>query len=59
MDALSGLTLETMWLTPVAVVQPMLGLGLVVALGIRAVRNRHAPLRLELLGAALTTDAMS
>jgi len=44
---------------PVAVVQPMLAVGLVVALGLRAVRNRQAPLRLELLGAVLTTGGLT
>jgi drug/metabolite transporter (DMT)-like permease len=44
---------------PVAVVQPMLAAGLVVALGLRAIRNRQAPLRLELLGAALTTGGLA
>jgi hypothetical protein len=45
-------------LAPVAVVQPVLAVGLVVALGLRAVRNRQAPLRLELLGAGLTTGGL-
>jgi hypothetical protein len=44
---------------PVAVVQPMLAVALVVALAIRAVRNRQAPLRLELGGAALTTGGLA
>ena len=44
---------------PVAVVQPMLSVGLVVALGLRAIRTRQAPLRLELLGAALTTGGLA
>jgi drug/metabolite transporter (DMT)-like permease len=44
---------------PVAVVQPMLAVALVVALALRAVRNRQAPLRLELLGAALTTGGLA
>ncbi|TFV86977.1 DMT family transporter [Blastococcus sp. CT_GayMR16] len=44
---------------PVAVVQPMLAAALVVALAIRAVRNKQAPLRLELLGAALTTGGLA
>jgi hypothetical protein len=37
----------------------MLAAGLVVALALRAVRNRQAPLRLELLGAALTTGGLA
>jgi drug/metabolite transporter (DMT)-like permease len=44
---------------PVAVVQPMLAVGLVVALGLRAIRTRQAPLRLELFGAALTTGGLA
>src|SRR4051794_6283639 len=43
---------------PVAVVQPMLAVGLVVALGIRAVRTRMAPVKVELIGAALTTGGL-
>jgi hypothetical protein len=41
-------------LAPVAVVQPVLAGGLVVALGIRAVHDRCLPLATELGGAALT-----
>src|SRR3954469_5545965 len=37
----------------------MLSVGLVVALGLRAIRTRQAPLRLELLGAALTTGGLA
>jgi hypothetical protein len=44
---------------PVAVVQPMLAAALVVALGLRAVRTKQAPLRLELVGAALTTGGLA
>ena len=44
---------------PVAVVQPMLAVGLVVALGLRAIRTRQAPLRLELFGATLTTGGLA
>src|SRR4051794_24449702 len=55
----TGLQVAALALAPVAVVQPMLAVGLVVALGIRAVRNRQAPLRLELLGAALTTGGLT
>jgi drug/metabolite transporter (DMT)-like permease len=43
---------------PVAVVQPVLAVTLVVGLGLRAVRIRQAPLRLELIGAALTTGGL-
>lgn len=44
---------------PVAVVQPMLAAALVVALGLKALRNKQAPLRLELIGAALTTGGLA
>jgi drug/metabolite transporter (DMT)-like permease len=44
---------------PVAVVQPMLAVALVVALALKAIRNKQAPLRLELLGAALTTGGLA
>src|SRR5215212_5338631 len=44
---------------PVAVVQPVLAVTLVVGLGLRAVRTRQAPLRLELTGAALTTGGLA
>jgi hypothetical protein len=43
---------------PVAVVQPVLAVALVVGLGLRAVRTRQAPLRLELIGAVLTTGGL-
>jgi hypothetical protein len=43
----------------VAVVQPVLAVTLVFGLGLRAVRNRQAPLRLELVGAALTTGGLA
>ena len=43
---------------PVAVVQPVLAVTLVVGLGLRAVRTRQAPLRLELIGAVLTTGGL-
>jgi hypothetical protein len=44
---------------PVAVVQPVLAVALVVGLGLRAVRTRQAPLRLELIGAVLTTGGLA
>jgi drug/metabolite transporter (DMT)-like permease len=44
---------------PVAVVQPILAVSLVVGLGFRAVRNRQAPLRLELIGAGMTTVGLA
>ena len=55
----TGSQVAALAVAPVAVVQPMLAVGLVVALGIRAVRNLQAPLRLELLGAALTTGGLT
>jgi drug/metabolite transporter (DMT)-like permease len=45
-------------LAPVAVVQPVLAVTLVVGLGMRAIRTKQAPLRLELLGAVLTTAGL-
>src|ERR1700710_1882252 len=39
----TGTQVAALAVAPVAVVQPMLAVGLVVALGIRAVRNRRAP----------------
>jgi hypothetical protein len=55
----TGLQVAALALAPVAVVQPVLAVALVVALAIRAVRNRQAPLRLELLGAGLTTGGLA
>jgi hypothetical protein len=55
----TGLQVVALALAPVAVVQPVLAVALVVALAIRAVRNRQAPLKLELLGAALTTGGLA
>jgi hypothetical protein len=55
----TGLQVLALALAPVAVVQPVLAVALVVALAIRAVRTRKAPLRLELLGAALTTGGLA
>jgi hypothetical protein len=43
----------------VAVVQPTLAVTLVFGLGLRAVRNRQVPLRLELVGVALTTGGLA
>jgi drug/metabolite transporter (DMT)-like permease len=45
-------------LAPVAIVQPVLAGGLVVALGMRAVRSRRPPAPLEILGAALTVGGL-
>src|SRR3954447_1774497 len=55
----TGMQVLALSLAPVAVVQPVLAVALVVALAIRAVRNRQAPLKLELLGAALTTGGLA
>jgi drug/metabolite transporter (DMT)-like permease len=55
----TGSQVAALALAPVAVVQPVLAGALVVALGLRAVRNRQAPLRLELLGAGLTTGGLA
>jgi drug/metabolite transporter (DMT)-like permease len=55
----TGTQVAALAVAPVAVVQPMLAVGLVVALGFRAVRTRQVPLRLELFGAALTTGGLA
>jgi drug/metabolite transporter (DMT)-like permease len=55
----TGSQVAALALAPVAMVQPVLAAGLVVALGLRAVRKHQAPLRLELLGAALTTGGLA
>src|SRR4051795_5508274 len=55
----TGSQVAALAVAPVAVVQPMLSVGLVVALGLRAIRTRQAPLRLELFGAALTTGGLA
>ena len=54
----TGGQIAALAVAPVAVVQPVLAVTLVVGLGLRAVRMRRAPLRLELLGAALTTGGL-
>src|SRR3954463_8077618 len=51
----TGTQVVALAVAPVAVVQPMLAVGLVVALGLRAIRTRQAPLRLELVRGALKT----
>ncbi len=55
----TGTQVAALAVAPVAVVQPMLAVALVVGLGLRAVRNRQAPLRLELIGAAMTTGGLA
>src|SRR4051812_19269720 len=54
----TGTQVAALAVAPVAVVQPMLAVGLVVALGIRAVRTRMVPVRVELIGAGLTTGGL-
>jgi drug/metabolite transporter (DMT)-like permease len=46
-------------LAPVSVVQPLLASGLVVALGIRSVRDRRFPSTNDLLGAGLATGGLA
>jgi hypothetical protein len=46
-------------LAPVSVVQPLLAGGLVVALGIRSMRDRRLPSGPDLLGAALTAGGLA
>src|SRR5688572_24128626 len=55
----TGTQVAALAVAPVAVVQPMLAVALVVGLGLRAVRNKQAPLALELVGAALTTGGLA
>src|ERR1700712_784010 len=55
----TGPQVAALAVAPVAVVQPMLAVGLVVALGIRAIRTRQAPVKVELFGAALTTGGLA
>jgi hypothetical protein len=55
----TGSQVAALAVAPVAVVQPMLAVTLVVGLGFRAVRTRQAPLRLELTGAALMTGGLA
>ena len=54
-----GSQVAALAVAPVAVVQPMLAAALVVALAVRAIRNKQVPLRLELLGAGLTTGGLA
>jgi drug/metabolite transporter (DMT)-like permease len=46
-------------LAPVSVVQPLLAAALVIALGLRALRDRRRPSGTELLGAALTVGGLA
>ena len=55
----TGTQVGALAVAPVAVVQPMLAVTLVVGLAFRAVRTRQAPLRLEVTGAALTSAGLA
>jgi hypothetical protein len=55
----TGTQVAALAVAPVAVVQPVLAVTLVVGLGLRAVRTRQAPLRIEAAGAALTTAGLA
>jgi drug/metabolite transporter (DMT)-like permease len=55
----TGAQVVALAVAPVAVVQPILAVTLVISLAFRAVRNRMAPLRLEVVGAVLTTAGLA
>src|SRR3954471_19402157 len=55
----TGSQVAALAVAPVAVVQPVLAVGLVVALAMRAVRTRKVPLRLALLRAGLTPGGLA
>jgi hypothetical protein len=55
----SGLQVAALALAPVAIVQPLLAGGLVVALALRSFRSRCWPTGSELLGAALTAGGLA
>jgi hypothetical protein len=55
----TGTQVAALAVAPVAVVQPGLAVTLVIGLGLRAVRTKQAPVRLELVGAALTTVGLA
>jgi drug/metabolite transporter (DMT)-like permease len=55
----TGAQVAALTVAPVAVVQPVLAVTLVFGLGLRAVRSRQVPLRLELVGVALTTGGLA
>lgn len=55
----TGLQVAALALAPVAIVQPLLAGGLVVALALRAWRTRCWPTRAELFGAALTAGGLA
>jgi drug/metabolite transporter (DMT)-like permease len=54
-----GLQILALALAPVSIVQPLLAGGLVVALGIRSVRDRRRPSGRELLGSVLTAGGLA
>jgi hypothetical protein len=55
----SGLQVAALALAPVAIVQPLLAAGLLVALALRTVRDRCWPTGAEFLGAALTAGGLA
>jgi hypothetical protein len=55
----TGTQVAALAVAPVAVVQPVLAVALVMGLGLRAIRTKQAPLRLESVGAALTTVGLA
>jgi len=55
----TGTQVAALGVAPVAVVQPVLAVALVIGLGMRAIRNKQAPRRLESAGAALTTAGLA
>lgn len=57
--AAAGVQVAALALAPVAIVQPMLAAGLVVALGLRAFHDRTMPSGTDLLGAALTVGGLA
>lgn len=58
---LAGIVLQicALALAPVSIVQPLLAGGLVVALGIRSVKDRRWPVGRDLLGAAMATGGLA
>jgi drug/metabolite transporter (DMT)-like permease len=55
----TGAQVVALAVAPVAVVQPVLAVTLVFGLGLRAVRMRQVPVRVELVGVALTTGGLA
>jgi hypothetical protein len=54
----AGLQVLALAFAPVTLVQPLLALGLVLALGLRLARERRSPVRTELVGAVLTAGGL-